>query len=105
MIPSGPPKQIKFTQHWNNKLDCKMFTTIRKKDFPLNTNDICEIILNGKKIKDVQVVQAHVLPFRDLNWACLALDTGYIAGALKIFQNFGINTDVDDVKLLILKTI
>jgi hypothetical protein len=100
-----PNKILKFSTNWNNKLNCTVFSTIRKHTHNVNIGDICDIELKGAVIKHAQCIHTEVMPFRDLNWATLAVDTGYLAGAITIFKNFGIDTDKDSVKILILKTI
>lgn len=100
-----PGKRINFTRNWNGKLDNDIFTTIRKEDYQMVTNDVAEIFVNGVFKKHVTALYVDTIPYADLNWVTKALDTGYLpGGANKIFDNLGIK-EGDNVKVLVLQTI
>lgn len=98
-------KRINFSRNWNGKIDNYIFTTIRKENYSVTTNDVCDIYINDLFKKQVIVLHCEIMPYADLNWVTLALDTGYLlGGAQKIFENLGVKPG-DNVKILVLKTL
>lgn len=101
-------KTIKFSTNWNKKLDCEIFTTIRKKGYWINYGDQAAIELNGKVYKWVTCIGKKEIPFINICGSTIACDLGLIgAPALQIFENLGINTisETEQCTLLILKSI
>lgn len=100
-----PGHKVNFTRNWNGKLDNNIFTTIRKEDYPVRTNDVAEIWVDGVFKKHVVALYVDTIPYTELNWVTKAIDTGYLpGGANKIFENLGIK-EGDKVKVLVLQTI
>jgi hypothetical protein len=95
---------IKFSHNWNNKLNNKVFTTIRR-DWPAKldyyrraTNSIFQICLKGEYHSQAQLDSVKPIRFSMIPHALLATDTGtsfYTA----IFDKFGIRGD-DKVLIL-----
>ena len=88
--------QIKFSHNWNNKLNCTIFSTIRKsKDYwYTQQNKPIEIMLNGVSMGTATLYKLIVLKFKDIRPATIEIDTGMEYNkALKLFKNFGIEKD------------
>lgn len=92
------PRKIKFIENWNNKLDNKIFSTIRKHTDAkeIYYND-CEgmdfdLILKNKKYGDCVLIGISVKEWHDLRnnfGMLLVLDTGlYFQEAVKVFRKF-----------------
>lgn len=69
---------INFSTNWNNKLDCKCFTTLRllnPKKYQLNK----QYLINLKKnpIKKAEIIGIKTIFFKDINEYIAHLDTGY----------------------------
>ena len=75
-------KRIDFSYNWNNKLDCKAFTSIRRTD-KYNIDDIIQVYLNDKYLFNVQVIGKKYLIMNDINDYIGYLDTGYSAEETK----------------------
>lgn len=71
-------EKLEFTTNWNNKLDCKCFTTIRiynpMKHF---TSNKFEIYLKRKYKSKVEVLNIGVIKIQNLTDYICYLDTGY----------------------------
>lgn len=101
-------KSVKFSTNWNRKLDCEIFTTIRKKGYWINWGDKCAIALNDKVYKWAECIGKTEIPFINICGSIIACDTGLIgAPALEIFERLGINTisEIEQCTLYVLKTI
>lgn len=88
-------KIINFSYNWNNKLDCKAFTTLRLSD-KYNTNDIIEIHLKKKLLFKAEVIQKKCLKLNLINHWIAYIDTGYNAIECqellkKMYKNKNIN--------------
>ncbi len=103
--------QIKFSHNWNNKLNNNIFTTIRKYTpekykyyLDLKSYDF-DVILNGKKFKEVKLVGIEIKKFKDIPSEVLILDTGILSiiDIEKVFYKFGLNTIQDEMIILIFK--
>lgn len=71
-------EQLSFSYNWNNKLSCPAFTTFR----PHNprkyvAGKFLSILLQGKHLKDVEVMQVKTLKLPQVNEFIARLDTGY----------------------------
>lgn len=69
---------INFSYNWNNKLDCKCFTTIRL----TNSNKYrvgfeYEIQLKNQRIKNARIVGIKVFTLDGINEFISRIDTGY----------------------------
>lgn len=69
-------KELNFSYNWNNKLDCKAFTTLRLSD-RFKLNDMIEIKLKKKKYGFGQIVGIKHFYLHDINSFIAYLDTGY----------------------------
>jgi len=85
-------KTIKFSQNWNNKLDCKFFTTIRKANYHVNLGDLCIISLRDKLYKWAICRHAQQVLCSDMATGLIILDTGLeLDPSLSLFKSVGIN--------------
>ena len=70
--------KLEFSTNWNNKLDCKCFTTIRiynpAKHFKENS---FEVFLKNKYVGKVSVLSVGIIKINDLTDYICYLDTGY----------------------------
>ena len=98
---------VNFSEDWNNKLACKVFSTIRKLtpeklDYYLdNFESVFDI-----KLKDVKTCEARIIGLKtsklsDIPDFLLWLDTGCstTGEALKIFKSFGMDETTDVIWL------
>jgi len=99
--------KIRFSKNWNNKLNQKYFTTIRKYSksrltYYLNReNKIFDVMLNGKKVCEAKLISAEAMQFIDLPDAFLMVDTGLpLNEAIELFKKMGIETVTDSVIIL-----
>lgn len=100
---------INFSTNWNNKLDCKCFTTLRLKNpkkYQLNK----QYLINLKKnaIKKAEIIAIKTIYFKDINEYIASLDTGYSLEEtkniiLKMYPN--IKTQTQPFYFILLKTI
>lgn len=100
---------INFSTNWNNKLDCKCFTTLRLKNpkkYQLNK----QYLINLKKnpIKKAEIIGIKTIFFKDINEYIAHLDTGYSLEEtknilLKMYPN--IKTHTQPFYFILLKTI
>jgi hypothetical protein len=101
-------KSVKFSTNWNRKLDCEIFTTIRKKGYWINWGDKVAVILNDKTYKWAECIGKTEIPFINICGSTIACDTGLIgATALQLFEKLGINTllETEQCTLLVFKSI
>lgn len=70
-------EQIKFSQNWNNKLDCNCFTTIRLFSKKYIKNKTFEIVLKDKVLFQAESVEVYKISIDKLNDYICFLDTGY----------------------------
>lgn len=96
-------RTINFTTNWNNKLDNKVFTTIRKSFIPIQPGSAVEISLKGKLYCWATVKECILCKFSDINPLILWLDTGYTPEESRtLFKNFGIDTDNPNAECMLL---
>jgi len=87
--------KIKFIHNWNNKLNCKFFTTIRKfskekeEYYRKYYNTTFEVLLNDKKVCEAKLINIDVVDFRDIPQQLLLLDVGQF-NPQDVFIKFGI---------------
>lgn len=67
---------INFSYNWNNKLDCKAFTTLRLSG-RFNVGDEVVINLNHLFVSEAVIIGKKTLLLQDLNDYIAYLDTGY----------------------------
>lgn len=79
-------KQIRFNQHWNNKLFGHFFTTIRKPSDYYVTGEVYDVILCNNKVGTATLIRQTLTAFHLISEHLLTLDTGYEpVAARKIF--------------------
>lgn len=68
-------KHLKFSNNWNNKLECRYFTTLRiSKKFEVNDR---VIVTFKNKFKFARIMEVRKIRGQDLNNFICYLDTGY----------------------------
>lgn len=99
-------KTLNFAKNWNNKLDNKVFTTIRKSFNPLQPGSTIAVQINYKTYCFAKVNECLLCKFADIPTLAICLDTGLMPiEAYKQFEAFGldINNKDQDCMLLILE--
>ena len=89
--------KINFSHNWNNKLDCKFFTTIRAVDkstfYELRLKERFNVYLNEKLYCQALLHDVSVLNFKDVTTPeIFVIDTGTLSYR-EVFDKFGINGD------------
>lgn len=78
------PKNVRFSTNWNNKLDCKCFTTIRlHNDKKYVVGEIYDIYLNDEYRGPAKLLEKRKLHLQKINEFIARLDTGYSAAETK----------------------
>lgn len=99
---------INFEQNFNNKLNCNIFTTIRKsKPYNLIATDV-EIHIQNVKTFTGRIIGQHKLKFKDISYEILMTDTGLILPTisryLEVFKTWYPDWTMDtEVEILIIK--
>ena len=99
-------KQIIFTYNWNNKLNCKSFTSLRVSGIYTVGDQYKVLLKEGKNIHAMGV--AEVIAIRefwlhDMNEYISYLDTGYsVEQCQQIILRMHPKVDFDNVKLRLL---
>ena len=73
---------LNFSYNWNNKLDNKMFTTIRLSDRFI-VGDVVQVYCKGKRLNNAQCVTKKIMLLSELDEFTASLDTGYDLKATK----------------------
>lgn len=97
-------EKLEFSTNWNNKLDCKCFTTIRiynpTKHFNGNKFDV---YLKTKYRYQVQVISLGLYFLHELTDYICYLDTGYSkAETIEIFKKMYSKTDFKNTRLVVM---
>jgi len=69
-------KELKFSYNWNNKLDCKAFTTLRLSN-KYFIGDELEVILNKKVLYNATIIDKKTFKMKDITDWVAYIDTGY----------------------------
>ena len=102
-------KAISFFYNWNNKLDCKAFTTLR-----LSSNyeigDKLEIILKKEPKGHGEIVDIKKLKLSDINEWVARIDTGYSQKEcqdilIKMYKNKNVDWDTQIIYLILIRKI
>jgi hypothetical protein len=100
---------ISFSFNWNNKLDCKSFTTIRiLQPDKYRTGETYIITLKRKELFQAKIIEIKPFWLKDLNEFIAYLDTGYNKEECteiikKMYQN--INFQQKQISLILLKKV
>lgn len=75
---------MNFNDNYNNKLNCDIFTTIRKSSSKYKVNDVVPIELNGTQIGDAKIISIKTYSNEDLRkdsslLTIIRLDTGLMS--------------------------
>lgn len=75
---------MNFNDNYNNKLNCDIFTTIRKSSSKYKINDVVPIELNGTQIGDAKIISIKTYSNEDLRknsslLTIIRLDTGLMS--------------------------
>ena len=99
--------QIKFSHNWNNKLNCDLYTTIRKSTdekhdyYKSKIGERFDVILNGNKLNERFLNHVFEDEFMAIPHAVLRLDTGLtVLKAMALFGKFGIKENSTKVLVL-----
>jgi len=68
--------QINFSHNWNNKLDCKYFTSIRRSS-RYKVGERYEVSLKGRPIKVVRCLAQKMVTMESITPEECWIDTGY----------------------------
>ena len=105
---------INFSYNWNNKLDCKSFTTLRLKSDKYLIGHDYEIILNIKKESKsfgvCKIEDIRIMRIEHLNEFIARIDTGYslekCVNLIKtMYINKNINWNTQELNLILLTKI
>jgi len=100
---------IDFRTNWNNKLDCKCFTTFRLFSSKYVTGKPFLVTLKGKAYKQVKVLEIKPLRLDQVNSFIAHIDTGYSVQEFQqmvrtMYKN-KINVDTAQFALILLETV
>ena len=88
-------KSIKFHHNWNKKLDCDVFTTIRRHTPPkeiyyrYNEGQIFDVIVDGKSYCQARLYDVQKEVLASLDDRLLFCDTGSLK-PYEVFESFGL---------------
>ncbi|GIW67773.1 MAG: hypothetical protein KatS3mg096_641 [Candidatus Parcubacteria bacterium] len=68
---------INFNYNWNNKLNCKSFTTIRPKSSKYKIGEKYKIMLKNQFLYDAVIVDIRTFKLDKVNEFIARIDTGY----------------------------
>lgn len=98
---------IKFSYNWNNKLNCKAFTTLRlHNQTKYRVGKLFEIELNGKPMGKAILQEVRTASLKHLNEFVCFIDTGYsraqtIGMLQKMYPKIDLNKAYFDFCLLV----
>lgn len=103
-------KTINFSTNWNNKLDCKCFTTLRLKNPKKYRVGAEYLITQNRKPKKKALIEAiRTIYFKEINEFVAHLDTGYSAhetqNILRKMYGRKVNLDTQPFSFILLKTV
>jgi len=103
-------EKIDFSQNWNNKLNCKCFTTLRLKSEKYKIGNVYEITLKGGTMFFAKIIAIKTLKIHQINDFIAAIDTGYSVEEMKrliktMYKNKVKDIDNQDFYLILLQRI
>jgi hypothetical protein len=69
-------KSLNFSHNWNNKLDCKYFTTLRLSD-RFDIGDQVSVCLKRNEISKGEIINKKSIMLEQINDFIAGMDTGY----------------------------
>lgn len=101
--------KLTFSYNWNNKLDCKAFTTIRLSD-RFKIGDQYNIFLKEEDRGLHEVVDVRKFLLKDISEFVARIDTGYskqetIDVLQKMYKNKSVNWNTQQLSLVLLKKV
>ena len=97
--------KMRFTQNWNNKLDCKYFTTIRKYDaakfayYDGKLNELDGICIGNENYCSAKLIKIVVCKLSEIDVLLKILDTGTL-NYQDVFSKFGLKDNSEVMVLL-----
>lgn len=70
-------ESLKFSYNWNNKLYCKVFTTIRLPQEKFRVGNTLSVVLKNDYAGDCEVLSVTKFKLNDLTNGMALIDTGY----------------------------
>lgn len=96
-------KTLKFQKNYNNKLNCDVFTTLRKKGCGIHRGNKVAIVLNDKVYKWVEIIDVVEINYQDIPPILLAIDTGITDSSVHaLFERFGVIDHSRDTEVAII---
>lgn len=90
-------EQLSFSYNWNNKLACTSFTTFRlhnPRKYAVGRK--LSIMLQGKNLKDVEIMAVKTMKLNQVNEFIARIDTGYgVTKFQEIVQTMYKNKGID----------
>jgi len=87
--------ELNFSYNWNNKLDCKAFTTLRLSD-RFSVGDKVQINLKKKEHSKGIIIDKRIIVLDNINNYIAYIDTGYDKEECKeILKKMYKNKDID----------
>lgn len=98
--------QLKFSYNWNNKLDCKAFTTLRLSD-RFKVGQQYEIILKDESKGIAMVKDVRYTLLNQINEFVARIDTGYSMGECRniltrMYKNKNVDWETKRISLILL---
>ena len=100
---------ISFSYNWNNKLDCKSFTTLRLSN-KHKIGDTIIINLKNKKLFNAKIIDKNELYLENINEFIAHIDTGYSRSECqnlikKMYKNKNINWETQIIYLYLIERV
>ncbi len=101
-------EKLKFSFNWNNKLDCKSFTTIRlRNDKKYFVNAELDVLLKDENKGVHNVLAVKHFKIFEINEFIAQIDTGYsrdecIKTIQTMYKNISINWNTQDLSLILI---
>ena len=94
-------QELRFSDNWNNKLDCNAFTTLRLSD-RFNIGDKVNILLKNKPMGQGEIIGKKCFDIKDINDFIGYIDTGYDgAETKKILQRmYPLHLEIQEEQIL-----
>lgn len=88
-------QSLNFSSNWNNKLSCKVFTTIRLSN-RFNIGSVVDVKLKGKSLCSAKCTGKKKMKLSSINEYIAGIDTGYSADECKkVIRTMYSNKNID----------